>query len=530
MRRALIPALAIAFGLIVVGVAQGAVIVGTPGPDRLNGTLRADELYGLGGNDRIEGRGANDLIDGGGGRDRLTGGAGSDRIAANDGFADRVICNSARDVVTADRQDRVAADCETVSRQLSRDTGTDFEAQHQTQVEPDSAAWGSTLVTVFQSGRFADGGAESIGFSTSRNAGRSWRSGRLPGSFERVSDPVVAYDAAHKWWIATSLASEESVAVHRSRDGLTWRAPVFVEGEGQEYDKEWIECDNWATSRFRGRCYLTYMNFSTDTIETRRSLNGGLTWSAPVAVDANRVPALVNGPQIAVRPNGQALLLFSVWGGPVGGSEIATVRSVDGGVTFSSPVRAAELDAGELSWLRAPPFTSVDVDAGGTVYAAWRNCDFSPQCSGEIDLVRSVDGVRWSAPVRIPTGPADGSIFYFLPAIAVDPATSGATAQIALLYHSMIPSRTCDPSYGCFEVSASLTTTANGGSTWTPPRQLNAFPMLPAWMADTSLGRMLGDYVAVSWVKSRPIPVFSLASVPAGDSLRQATFATTRLD
>jgi Ca2+-binding RTX toxin-like protein len=153
MRRALIPALAIAFGLIVVGVAQGAIIVGTPGPDRLNGTLRADELYGLGGNDRIEGRGANDLIDGGGGRDRLAGGAGSDRIAANDGFADRVTCNSARDVVSADRQDRVAADCETVSRQLSRDTGTDFEAQHQTQVEPDSAAWGSTVVTVFQSGR-----------------------------------------------------------------------------------------------------------------------------------------------------------------------------------------------------------------------------------------------------------------------------------------------------------------------------------------------------------------------------------------
>src|SRR5580765_1860353 len=163
MRRALTPALVLAIALIVVGVTQGAVILGTPGPDRLIGTSRADELYGLGGNDRIEGRGANDLIDGGSGRDRLAGGAGVDRIAANDGFADRVFCNSARDVVTADRQDRVAADCETVSRQLSRDAGTDFEAQHQTQVEPDSAAWGSTIVTVFQSGRFANGGAESIG-------------------------------------------------------------------------------------------------------------------------------------------------------------------------------------------------------------------------------------------------------------------------------------------------------------------------------------------------------------------------------
>ena len=529
MRRALAPALVVALWLGVVGVAKAAVIVGTPGPDQLSGTLRADELYGLAGNDRIEGRGANDLIDAGTGRDRILGGAGADRIAANDGFADRVGCNSARDIVTADRQDRVDADCETVTRQLSRDGGADVEAQHQTQVEPDSAAWGSTIVTVFQSGRFADGGAEAIGFSTSRNAGRSWKSGRLSAGFERVSDPVVAYDPAHRWWIATVLASEESIAVYRSRDGVTWRRPVIVQGAGQEYDKEWITCDTWASSQFRGRCYLTYMNFSTHTIETRRSTNGGLTWSAPVEVDADRFPAIVNGPQVAVRPNGHLLLVFSVWGAPLGGNEIAAARSSDGGVSFSLHARIAALDAGELSWLRAPPFASVDVDAGGTVYVAWRNCDFSPQCSGEIDLVRSSDGVRWSSPERLPTGLDDGSVFYFLPAFAVDPATSGATARLGLLFHSMVPSRTCDPSYGCFEVDVSLTTSSNGGSTWAPPRQLNAFPMLPAWMADTSLGRMLGDYVALSWVKGRPVPVFSLASVPVGDSLRQATFATTRV-
>jgi RTX calcium-binding nonapeptide repeat (4 copies) len=529
MLRALTPALVVALALSVVGVARPAVIVGTPGPDRLSGTLRADELYGLGGTDRIEGRGANDLIDAGPGRDRVLGGAGADRIAANDGFADRISCNTARDIVTADRQDRVDPDCETVSRQLSRDGGADFLAQHQTQVEPDSAAWGSTIVTVFQSGRFADGGAEAIGFSTSRNGGRSWKSARLSGGFERVSDPVVAYDAAHRWWIATVLASEESIAVYRSRDGLTWRPPVIVEGDGQEYDKEWITCDTWAASRFRGRCYLTYMNFSTDTIETRRSTNGGLTWSAPVTVDASRPPAIVNGPQIAIRPNGHALLIFSVWGSPLGGNEIAVARSGDGGLSFSAPARAVVLDAGELSWLRAPPFASVDVDAGGTVHVAWRNCDFSPQCSGEIDVIRSSDGVGWTAPQRLPTGPDDGSVFYFLPALAVDATTAGATARLALLYHSMAPSRTCDPSYGCFEVDVSLTTSSNGGSTWTPPRRLNAFPMLPAWMADTSLGRMLGDYVALSWVRSRPVPVFSLAAVPAGDSLRQAIVATTRV-
>jgi hypothetical protein len=149
MRRVLTPALAAALGLMVIGVARGAVIVGTPGPDRLNGTSRADELYGLGGNDRLAGRGANDLIDGGPGRDRLSGGPGADSLAANDRQADAVLCGSGPDIVNADRNDAVAPDCETVSRRLSRDMGTNFEAQHETQVEPDSFSNGSTIVTVF---------------------------------------------------------------------------------------------------------------------------------------------------------------------------------------------------------------------------------------------------------------------------------------------------------------------------------------------------------------------------------------------
>jgi hypothetical protein len=48
-------------------------------------------------------------------------------------------------------------------------------------------------------------------------------------------------------------------------------------------------------------------------------------------------------------------------------------------------------------------------------------------------------------------------------------------------------------------------------------------------MADGDIGRMLGDYIATSFVRGRPVPVFSLASPPAGGQLRQAIFATTKL-
>jgi RTX calcium-binding nonapeptide repeat (4 copies) len=532
MRRLLIPALLVAIGLCGIGSAGGAIIFGTAGADRLNGTLQPDDLYGLGGRDRIEGRASNDFLDAGPGRDRLLGGAGSDRLITSGDFqVDNVTCGSGRDIVNADVVDVVGLNCEIVSRQLSRDTGVGFPAQHETQVEPDSFSFGSTVVTVFQSGRHLDGGAERNGFATTRNGGRTWRSGLLPtGSFDRVSDPVIAYDVRHRWWLAASLGSNfttVAMVVNRSRDGLRWSGPIDVaRSSTEDYDKEWIVCDNWRSSRFFGRCYMSYMNFARETIETRHSGDGGRTWSAPVSIDARRRPAIANGVVNVVRPNGHVLLVFSVFGAPAG-NEIAVSRSTDGGESFSAPGRVAQMGGTEVSWLRAPPFPTVDVDRGGTVYVAWRDCEEFVDCSADLLLARSSNGVEWSQPMRIQTGVSEG--FYFLPALAVDPATSGRTARLAVLYHSMSPATICDPTAGCLAIDVRMVTSANGGRTWNPPARLNVLSMPPFWMADTSLGRMLGDYVSVSWSRGRAIGVFSLAFPPSGGVFRQSIFAATRV-
>src|SRR5215216_8040199 len=139
MPRLLVPALLVAMGLTGIEAASGAIIRGTPGPDRLSGTAGPDELYGRGGADTLEGRGGDDLLDGGPGRDRLSGGAGADSFTASgDGRMDTVRCGGGLDVVNADLADPVAADCDVVSRQLSRDLDRISEANHETQVEPDS--------------------------------------------------------------------------------------------------------------------------------------------------------------------------------------------------------------------------------------------------------------------------------------------------------------------------------------------------------------------------------------------------------
>src|SRR5581483_1856827 len=86
--------------------------------------------------------------------------------------------------------------------QISSDPFTNDTSQHQTQVEPGTFAYGSTVVSAFQSGRFAKyGGSSGITWATSFDAGRSWKGGTLPGltvyaggPYARASNPVAVYD------------------------------------------------------------------------------------------------------------------------------------------------------------------------------------------------------------------------------------------------------------------------------------------------------------------------------------------------
>ncbi len=107
------------------GTAARDLMLGAAGADRLAGLGGADCLYGQAGDDRLSGGPGADRLFGGPGRDRLSGGpgadrfsggAGADRISARDGRRERISCGSGRDIVTADRNDRVARDCERVTR------------------------------------------------------------------------------------------------------------------------------------------------------------------------------------------------------------------------------------------------------------------------------------------------------------------------------------------------------------------------------------------------------------------------------
>ncbi|TML08270.1 MAG: hypothetical protein E6G38_08015 [Actinobacteria bacterium] len=519
MRRVLVVSLA---SLVITGAALGGTFKGSSRPDHLSGTATGDVLYGYGGNDEIDGLAGDDLINGGAGADVLSGGAGNDRIAAADGTQDVMRCGPGRDIVTADMEDPLSG-CEVVSRRLSRDRYRAGGAQHETEVEPDSFAHGKTIVTAFQIGRFVDSGAANVGFATSHDAGTTWIIGILP----RLS----IFSAPPGLIGAVGLDGDGTVlTVSRSRDGVTWGAPVTAAKRDEgDYDKEWLACDNWLNSPFRGRCYLSYMDFENEGVMTRRSLDGGRTWSEQVGwLLPPTLRDIANGVQPVVRPDGTVVIPFEMFESP--GSrlnQMAAIRSVDGGATFLPATPIAPLLATDVEGLRVPPLPSVAIDADGTTYLAWTDCRYITECqSNGIVISKSRDGINWTVPARVPTGGRGTFVNHFLPGLAA--LGTGSHVRLAVAYYSAPTPTGCN--YNCqSSIKAWLSRSDNGGRTWRAAQQLSTENVLSGWLADTGLGRMLGDYISTSWADGKPFPVFPLASAPIRGGFREELFVTQTL-
>jgi len=228
-----------------------------------------------------------------------------------------------------------------------------------------------------------------------------------------------------------------------------------------------------------------------------------------------------------LRPDGSVVVGFLAATNQVGRSYIGSTLSKDGGVTFSSVQRIADL-AGRTRAVvnvRTLPLPSLDADSSGRIYAAWSDCRFFPGCAAlDVVFASSDDGVTWTAPTRVPARNGNDRTDVFLPALAVD----AETRRLAITYYTLRQDQ-CEP-LECLGLNVGIIQSPDGGATWTRPQRLNAEPMRLTWHADADAGRFVGDYVSTSWVSGRPVPVFTLATAPRNaDSLRQAIFAGVRI-
>ena len=409
---------------------------------------------------------------------------------------------------------------------VSEDPYTNRNTFHRTEAEPDSFAFGSTLVSTFQVGRAHNCGASNLGWSVSTDAGATWTDGFLPGTtvratppgpWIRTTDPVVAHDSKHDVWLVEGLGIRKCgrtsrIFVSRSIDGAaSFEEPVVVyhPRRTENVDKNWITCDNTPTSPFYGNCYTAWDDAGHhNRLQAYTSSDGGLTWAKAVTP---KHYSEVQGVQPVVQPNGNVVM--PTWDWSRAGHE--TFISTDGGASYSGPF---DMPSGKQRWMAghlantAVLFVAVDVDAEGRIYAAWPDCTLRsserPCSHNDIMFSTSMDGRHWSNQARIPIDPVKSSVDHFFPAIAVDPTTSGASAHIAVLYY-FYPEQHCD--VRTCELSVGFISSADGGSSWAVPLQL-AGPFKNTWFPLRFDGYFPGDYFAVSFVDGKAVPVFTVAA------------------
>ena len=414
--------------------------------------------------------------------------------------------------------------------QISTDTFNNSTSQHETEVEPSSYTVGKTIVSTFQVGRFTDGGASDIGFSTSTDGGTTWTEGNLPGitniegsgKYDRASDTAVTYNFKYHEWLVETLALSNAGGAHgaailisSSKDGITWNNPstVSIAEQGGFYDKPWIGCDNTATSPHYGNCYVEWDDFSLfDQINMSTSTDGGKTWGAKKTTSNG---AFGTGGIPMVQPNGTVIVAL----GDEFLSSILAFKSTDGGNTWSAPVTVASIDEHSVGGgMRAVPLPAAQMDASGTVYVMWADCRFRTSCSAN-DLVysTSTDGTTWSAVTRVPIDPVSSTFDHFTPGFSIQPGTAGATAHLAIVYN-FFPNSKCQ---SACSLSVGYISSRNGGTTWSAARTLTR-GMNPNWLPSTTSGQMAGDYQTATFAASKAHGVFAVAKAPTGTTFNQA--------
>jgi hypothetical protein len=411
---------------------------------------------------------------------------------------------------------------------ISTDTFSDTDAQHATEVEPDTFAFGNTIVSAFQVARIVDGGGADVGFSTSTDGGKTWTSGLLPGltvnyqggTFSAASDASVAYDAAHGVWLICTLpiGNNDLVAVSRSTDGIHWGAPVMVTSD-IDSDKNWIVCDNTSTSKFYGHCYVEWDSPADgDLVFMSTSTDGGQTWG-PAKTTGDSLSGI--GGQPLVQPNGNVVVpIVSLFTGGM-----AAFSSNNGGASWSSSVNIAGVEEHQdAGGIRSAGLPTADIDAAGNIYVIWSDCRFRAGCNAN-DLVMSTssNGTTWTSPARLPIVPKTGAVDLFIPGLGIDHATSGASAHLAVTTYGY-------SNTNCSEATCQLyvgfTTSQDGGKTWTAAKVL-AGPMKLSWLPNSQNGLMVADYLSVSYASGQPFGVFAVAKAPSGGKYDEAMYTTT---
>ena len=301
--------------------------------------------------------------------------------------------------------------------------------------------------------------------------------------------------------------SSSAILVSRSADGGTsWSDPAILirDGSGFFNDKDSLTADP-TDARFVYAVWDRLVAGGGGPSYLARSTDGGATWEpARPIYDPGPTSQTINN-QIVVLPNGVLIDFFTQLDAPPGAPETATlaiIRSLDKGVSWSAPIAISPVQSvGTVDPQTQAPVRdasdlgSIAAGTHGELVAVWQDSRFSGGVRDGIAFSRSLDGgVTWSTPTRVNR---DAAVAAFVPAVTVrGDGTYGVT------YYDF-RNNTSDPST---LPTDNWLTQSTDGVTWLESHVAGPFDLA---IAPVDEGLFLGDYQGLSSAGALFLPLYA---------------------
>ncbi|WP_210411236.1 sialidase family protein [Pseudarthrobacter sp. NIBRBAC000502771] len=356
------------------------------------------------------------------------------------------------------------------------------------------------VIGVWQQDRWSDGGARGLVAGYSTNGGTTWKETAQPFSacapggpsrYNRASDPWVsigpdgtAYSVSISF---QGVGYDNAVLASTSRNGgATWTAPkTLIEDLGSPQffnDKESVTADPLVA----GTAYAVWDRLVSPNDNPRstahasaftgptffsKTTDSGVTWSTPKVIVPTTNKQQTIGNQIVVGPSGTLYNFFDLILGTgangvdqLHGLNVAFTTSVDGGASWTAPQVIAKLNTAGVT----------DPNTG----AAVRTGDIIPE-----------------------------------------PAVDPATGQLYVVWQD---SRFNGGHYD----EVAISTSTDGGRTWSAPTQANSPRGVPAF---TPSVRVAGGKVGIAYYDFRNLAAGNTSSLPTDYWFRSSTVGTLAL-
>ncbi len=284
--------------------------------------------------------------------------------------------------------------------------------------------------------------------------------------------PRIATDGHGVWltvWAAADPGGDDSdVLASRSSDlGITWSVPVVVNGAAAAADA--FDFAPAVATDGHGLWIVVWVatNGPDTDVFVARSLDAGASWSppAPLYADAASDPGNDERPQLASDGAGTWIVVWDSNGRYGGDRDVLLARSLDGGITWSAP---APLAAGAATDRGADQRPQLATDGAGRWMVVWASSDTLGNTKGndfDVLVVRSSDGAAtWTAPAALAANAASDQALDDRPQIATDGLGTWVAAWAS-------DSSLGGMLGGDLDLLTARSTDA--GASWSPPAALN---------------------------------------------------------